>query len=167
MEKNKIINNIFFILLIVNIVVLFISIKETFSLNELTFKSKIIKDNINNNCSGNDIFFISECLNKELKRFYYYNYSNINKKLSLQELKEQGGVCLHYANWYKEQFISLGAKDITGKRLLKEKEIYNYYVETVEFSTNNMTSHMVTIVSNDDGYCLLDMINMNCLKFEK
>jgi len=136
----------------------------------------LIIDNPNNsinlgekdlNCSNKDIFTTSHCLGDELNEFYNYNISNVGKGLNLSELKEQGGVCEHYADWYKDNFINLGAeqnKQIEWQPIQKTNP--KFYISEIVFSIDNETAHVISIVSNKEGYCLLDMLDVNCWRFE-
>ena len=47
------------------------------------------------NCSNLSLDDTSYCLKTELSKWYKYNISNIGKDLSIEELKERGGVCSH------------------------------------------------------------------------
>lgn len=119
------------------------------------------------NCSNKDIFTSSYCLENELNTFFNYNISQTGKELNLSELKEQGGVCEDYSGWYKDNFINLGArenKQITWQP--KEKINPEFYISEIVFSINNETAHVISIVSNKDGYCILDMLNVECWRFE-
>lgn len=97
-------------------------------------------------CSGNNLFNTSKCLRNELKTFYKYNSSNIGKKLSLEALKEQGGVCEHYSQWYKSQIDSL--KGFYGKEVIVD--------------IDEEVAHQLTVISNEEGYCILDQTIINC-----
>lgn len=86
---------------------------------------------------------------KNVSEFYNYNLDNIMKKLSEQELRDSGGVCWHYADYY----VKLASYDgFKAKKLI--------------FPTSNNSSHAVTSVANENGYCILsnDMI-LGCGKF--
>lgn len=81
----------------------------------------------------------ADCLNEELKTFYNYNAENVGKKLlSLKELKEEGGVCYHYAHWYCDMAEELG-----------------YHCKTASFSVGEY-GHKIAIVSDDTSYCVMD-----------
>lgn len=96
------------------------------------------------NCNM-DLKNTSECLNTKLLTFFKYNISNINKQLTLDELKEQGGVCWQYADWYISQI---------NKSM--------FYTEILRFPTGNGSGHAVALMSNEEGYCILDQAEVNC-----
>lgn len=95
-------------------------------------------------CEDGNYKDVSRCLNDEFSKFYFFNMTNVGKKLNESEFKEQGGVCRHAAEWYKGKAESLGLK----------AEISKIY------GTN--FSHVFTIIydyyDNGEirGYCVLD-----------
>jgi hypothetical protein len=96
-------------------------------------------------CLNNtDINIATNCLRRELSSFYNYNLSNQNKTLSLDELKAEGGVCWHYAEWYRDNALALGfdAKAV----LIKMGDKY----------------HKVAILSDKDTYCIADQMYVVC-----
>ena len=107
-----------------------------------------ISENIIDGCKNLNIFNTAVCLRKNVKSFYNYNESNIGKSLTFEELKQQGGVCSHYSLLYYNAGKTLG-----------------FYSEEVTISYDEDIGHIFTIISNADGYCLLDEINIQCYKF--
>ena len=95
-------------------------------------------------CEDGNYRAVSECLNDEFGRFYFFNISNVGKQLTEEEFRDQGGVCRHAAEWYKEKAEAMGLKADYAK-------IYG---------TN--FSHVFTIIydyyDNEEirGYCILD-----------
>ncbi len=78
----------------------------------------------------------------EVGRFYNYNISNANNKLTINELKTQGGVCRHYATYYVERAKEMG-----------------FMGQTVSFWGNNKSQgHMISLIYDDKlkEYCILD-----------
>jgi len=92
-------------------------------------------------CNQTDLKQASKCALEELKGFYYYNISNIGKKLDFETLKQEGGVCSHYADWY-----------------IKKGEELGFYTKRVIIKTNKKTSHAFAIWSDEEGYVILDQI---------
>lgn len=84
-----------------------------------------------------------------VNEFYYYNLSNAEIELSLDELKEQGGVCSHYSKLY----VDLAQKD-------------GFNAEYVKFDTG-INAHAVAIIANEGGYCVLDQTSGWCTQFRK
>ena len=123
---------------------------------QLVYSAPEIKSDLdyisyNDNCTGLDLLNSAECLNNELKGFYKYNLSNVHKKMELPELKETGGVCWHYADWYMQNMASLGYKS-----------------ERVNFFGDD-EGHTFTIAWDNgmNHYCLLDQLNYECWGFKK
>jgi hypothetical protein len=98
-------------------------------------------------CQG-DIFETVHCLNQEFNSFYVFNYSNAGKRLTYEEFKSQGGVCLHSTIWYQKQLEGLG---------------YETFITPVNLKQN--MSHVILIASSKEGYCLIDQNYINCVEF--
>lgn len=109
-------------------------------------------------CRSDDLMMTSECLRKQIMQFFKFNITNIDlyrsgkaiwqEKIDWDVIKEQGGVCWHYARWYYDR-----AKELNLSATLP-------YIKN-----NETTAHMVAIISDDDEYCLLDQINKpSCYK---
>lgn len=98
----------------------------------------------NSSCYNLSLEDTAKCLNNELSSFYFYNLSQIGKKLTDEELKENGGVCTNAAEYYKEKAESLG---FYGS--LCDMNIYT------DLSGVNHW-HQIAIISNEDGYVVLD-----------
>jgi hypothetical protein len=69
---------------------------------------------------------------------YKYNISNV-RNTNLSDIKTQGGVCWQYADIY-ENYLS-------NKSIFTKKEI---------IQINGSTLHEFLIISNHEGYCILD-----------
>lgn len=80
---------------------------------------------------------------ENLSEFWKYNISNIRKDLSDEELKEEGGVCWQYSDWYVEQAKSRG---LMGKK--------------IEFWGSEDIGHAIAIVYDKEisQYCILDQM---------
>ena len=154
-------------LLIYGICIAFVVITIAVIINIIFLGPIPDKQNLSENlsCEGKDIFETSNCLKNELSEFFNYNISNKGKDLNLSQLKEQGGVCRHYADYYMDNFLKLGARAINLKQYYKE-DTPPYYVSEFVFPVTNKTSHVITIVSNEDGWCSLDQLEVKCWKFK-
>lgn len=100
------------------------------------------------NCEGLDLKNTALCLKAELSEFYNYNPNNLGVELSFEELIEQGGVCSHYSDWYNSRAEDLG-----------------FYTERVIIDVNEELAHAFSVISNDEGYCILDQLNIWCTEF--
>ena len=110
---------------------------------------RLITSGIANSCSG-DLEEKVNCLQEQLEGFYKYNYSNVGKPLNLDELKEQGGVCSHYSEWYVDNLNSL-----------------NVSAFTLLFEIDDKNSHEIALAHDDKGYCMIDQLSINCVEYAK
>lgn len=111
-------------------------------------------------CENLSLIEGAECVNEIVKGFFVYNISNIDKNLSFQKLKEEGGVCSHWS----ELYCSVG-------------DNLNYYTQNVTFKTesvnitkNNKTQeydilHKNCIWSDSSGWVILDQQKLFHFKF--
>lgn len=81
----------------------------------------------------------------EVKSFYKYNESNIGKTLMDEQLKTEGGVCNHYADYYEKLAKADG-----------------FYSGTYLMQLNQSRNHKVAFMSDNSGYCLLDQTSIYC-----
>lgn len=108
---------------------------------------------VTQDCSDLNMVDTAKCLNKELKEFYNYNLSNTylywNKgKPKIKDwnrIKEEGGVCWHYAEWYVINAKELG---FHGERIV------------VDYDLNDFDHAIALITNNKDEYCLLDQTKL-------
>lgn len=99
-------------------------------------------------CNNDSIINYSKCLRDEVATWYSYNYSNIHHNLTEEQLKEQGGVCWQYADYYSSKAASMG-----------------YYTQNVIIRSSNHSRHEFSVISNEEGYCILDQKNKWCFEF--
>lgn len=104
-------------------------------------------DDIKESCSGLNIFESSNCVLKTTKNFYKYNLDNIGKTLDFQTLKEEGGVCSSWSDYYDDLGDEFGFN--TKNVLIKTSENY----------------HEFNVWSNEEGYCIMDQTKSFCVKF--
>ena len=117
--------------------------------NEALFYSKSPETSkLNSTCSDLSLNDTAFCLRDKLKTWYNYNESNVYKELTEDELKSQGGVCWHYARWYEEQAKNLG-----------------FYTKEVSIDVNESLAHVFTVISDDEGYCVVDQTKATCNEF--
>ena len=120
----------------------------------------------NLNCSKDNLINISLCLGYQLETWYNYNISNTGKELTMEELKLNGGVCSHFAEWYKQELIKLGGTYLNDEdKLLIQQNDSNFYITKGKFPVTKDISHVVTIVSDNHYYCVLDQLNIKCTEF--
>lgn len=95
------------------------------------------KQNIIDDCKNLSLVRTARCLQQNIKTFYKYGWSAYEP--TFQELKIDGGTCMDWSNLYKELGFELG-----------------YYSETIEINMTQTNGHMVAMISNNQGYCILD-----------
>lgn len=105
---------------------------------------------VKDNCDNISLFLTADCLNNQVKSFFKYNITNINKEMNLSELKELGGVCWHYSQYYYDNINS-----------------NKFYKKMISMDIDEKSAHMVTLISDETGYCILDQSNYNCIGFTK
>lgn len=127
-------------------IVLFLVILSSFLFGALIERDQQISPDMfvdfksnNEDCQGLNLEDSAECLWEEQGEFYNYNSSNIGIVLSLKELKEQGGVCSHYANWYVERGRELG-----------------FYSKHISMDINETIGHRIAVISDNTGYCIME-----------
>ena len=100
---------------------------------------------IESSCKGINIYDAVYCLRYKLAEFYNYNLSNANAQLTEEQLKKEGGVCWHYAEWYATQARGLG-----------------FYATTIKMQVDENTNHEIALVSKGNVYCRLDQLDVEC-----
>lgn len=102
------------------------------------------------NCSGLNLTRTAWCLEDRLAKFYRYNVTNVDRNLSLEQLKAEGGVCWQFSDWYADNIKSLG----------------NFHASEVIIDTGRDTRHEYAVISDGSGYCILDQLNVHCTRLE-
>lgn len=102
----------------------------------------------NSNCSNLDLINTSKCLNSQFKEFFVYNLSQKNSKLTLEQLKKDGGVCSHASKYYSDNANDLGFFGTTCS--------FNVSKENGTITVR----HQIAIISNSSGYVVLDQRNI-------
>ena len=94
-----------------------------------------------NLCSNLTIHEAAKCARDLTEPFYIYNMTNIDTDLNLEQLKEVGGVCWHWANYYCDIGEELG-----------------YYTYQPMFRYDEDNKHQICIWSDDTGYVVIDQL---------
>lgn len=102
---------------------------------------------VNTQITQTDLEMKATRLHNEVAQFYHYNRTNFGRTLSDQELRVQGGVCQHYANYYVARAQQMG---ITARYVF--------------FNLNETENHAVAIISDSTGYCVLDQLVQRCVR---
>jgi len=105
-------------------------------------------ENIAKACSSENLLESAECVTQLTRQFYKYNWDNLDKELDFQTLKEQGGVCTSWSDYYNEVGQNLG-----------------FYTENIIIKVEDGLSHEFNVWSNKDQYCILDQTEATCIGF--
>lgn len=111
---------------------------------------KPILTNISNNydCNNLNLMNTSDCLVNEVSKWFIYNMTNWQKNITEEQLKNEGGTCWAYADWYDSQVKNLG-----------------FNSTEVIIPSGKISTHKFTVISNEEGYCILDQIYTWCFEF--
>jgi len=91
----------------------------------------------------------SYCLKNYVGEIYKYNVTQDIKKLTLEELKENGGDCKNWAELYYDYGKELG-----------------FYVRRPLIDIDKRSAHTFTVISDETGYCILDQLSIKCVELE-
>lgn len=138
-KQNKILTICFFIVVFVFFLLIFFYINTHPAFER---EGEIGKDVYPIGCNNLTLVDTSYCLRDYIEPFFKYNYTEDKIKLNFSELKERGGDCKDWS----ELYVSLGRN-------------LGFYSSTTFFSINETSAHMIAIISNEEAYCVLDMID--------
>ena len=128
----------------------------------------LLETESNQECLRDDLVNISLCLRDNLKQWYNYNLSNTGKELTFKELTDLGGVCSHYAEWYKQELIKLGGTYLDDEnKKFNQKNESKFYITKNHIPVKKDLGHIYTVVSDSNHYCVLDQLNVNCWGFKQ
>jgi hypothetical protein len=100
------------------------------------------REEILSRCSNLDLEKTCTCLRDNIVTFYKYTPTT-EDYYDLDNLKLKGGDCLNWAMFYSDLGEDLG-----------------FYTSTIMIKSSEERNHAFTILSNEDGYCLLDLTRM-------
>lgn len=87
-----------------------------------------------------------ECVYYKVFPYYKYNLTDDNISISNDSLLKIGGDCRNWVNFYNNVSSYMG---------------YNSGV--VRLNVNESTNHVFGIYFNQDGYCKIDQLNIDCV----
>ena len=140
----KLLNTLLVVFILVLIILITPIILAQYSKDEI---SEI--DDVANSCRDSSLEDAGSCVVKITSDFYKYNVENVGKDLSFSELKEEGGVCSSWSEYYTE----------IGKNL-------GYNAENVIISISENIDHEFSVWSNEKSYCVIDQISINCTELQ-
>lgn len=100
-------------------------------------------------CKNDSLPRTAQCLRNYVRSFYNYTIREDTIK-SLEDIQQNGGDCYDYSNLYRSMGEELGL-----------------YAKVYRFHVNETLDHAVTILSSDEGYCLMDQQDYTCKYFEQ
>jgi len=100
-------------------------------------------------CQNLSLEETADCLTRYVKTFYNYTITDDEDTLTLQELKKKGGDCKNYAELYKKLGEQLG-----------------FHSKYVEMRNYGDVGHAITILSDNEGYCILDLKSYHCRRLK-
>jgi len=109
------------------------------------------------NCSGMNLSDTAYCLNDYVNDIFIYNLTDDSRHLSLNELKERGGDCRDWVEFYSENLNKYGFDTKKERIFVKKIERDN---ETIS------VFHKFLIAYSSTAYCIVDMENTFCFKYE-
>jgi len=122
------------------------------------------EDELINNCDipNASISKKMNCVEDYVNTFYKYNSTDDNMVLSFEELKSQGGDCRNWARLYER----------IGKAYDYEVKIESLFVKEIEIEMHGVIKkgnlhHTVTIISNEEGFCLASNNLIKCGEYPK
>jgi len=94
------------------------------------------------------------CLNDFARDNFYYNVTDDDWDLTIQDMIERGGDCRDWTNFYQDYMEYYGYGNSQRVKIFVEKEgITSYY-------------HVFLIISHSSGYCHMDIKDLQCYKYK-
>jgi len=156
MNKIKILVSGILIIVIVSLIIISFNFDKELSSevahskeNKTLFKINYSSENsIRLNCANLSLEYTVDCLVENIKPIFNYTETSDTVFLKFEEIKERGGDCRDWTMLYS--------------RLIPT----TFYKREVSMRADKKTSHIVLIISDSTGYCLLDMEDYDCWRFE-
>jgi len=100
-------------------------------------------------CQNRGVEDSSKCVLDITKGFYKYNIDNVSQDLTFDELKEEGGVCSSWSDYYSDIGKSLG-----------------FNTKNVVIPVEGNVYHEFSVWSAEDAYCVLDQTEVMCVELQ-
>ena len=98
------------------------------------------------NCENQSLEATARCLRNYVNTFYNYTVRD-DIPQSLESLKKNGGDCYDYSRLYVELAKNLG---------------FNGKTVRIDSPPKDEWAHAVAVISNSEGYCILDQLSFGC-----
>ena len=95
------------------------------------------EQDIVNDCQNLSLKRTAKCLNQNIRTFYKYDFTVYEP--TFEEMKVHGGVCTDWSRLYQRLGEDLG-----------------FYSQIITINMSDLSGHMITMISNNRGYCILD-----------
>lgn len=102
----------------------------------------------NTSCDSGHLVVDADCMIEFVRPIFKYNDTKDKVVLNYKEIRERGGDCQNWALFYE-----------------RLAELNGYDSKVVNFKINDTHSHVVTIMSGQKGYCVLDQLYYKCVFF--
>ena len=105
-------------------------------------------DDIITDCEGSDFRIDGklECIKTHVLRFYSHQVRPDEQNISFATLMNEGGDCANWAEFWL----------YIGKGL-------GFHGQTIRIPVNSTLGHKFTLITNEQGYCTIDQITLNCV----
>ena len=148
-------SKIFLSLIILSLAVITIYNFELVFNNEVETNNKILHGCSGPECSNLSFQLTAICLNNYVREMpFVYNITDDDVDLTIQDLKERGGDCRDFTNFYLEymEFYGYDQDNQIVKGLVEKNEtVAIYHVSLMSFDST--------------GYCHFDMTDLECYKY--
>lgn len=106
----------------------------------------LMKNILTSECKNDSLVNAVHCLNDDFNSWYFFNISQSGKKLSEEELINEGGVCSQASEWYLNHAQQLGY----------EGKLISF------FASDSDVGHQVVVLYDKqlENYCIIDQKNI-------
>ena len=94
------------------------------------------------------------CLNDFARGNFYYNVTDDDWDLTIQDMIERGGDCRDWTNFYQNYMEYYGFDNSQRVKIFVEKE------------GGALVYHVFLIASHSSGYCHMDIKDLQCYKYK-
>ena len=110
--------------------------------------SNITQQNILESCKNLNLENTAFCLKNNIKPFYKFKERNDNLKIPFSMLRDYGGDCKDWSEFYNDSLSKLG---YNAEYIILQNDTFAHtHLITWEFNNNQTT------------YCSIDQLNINC-----
>jgi len=150
--KNKLKETLIILTSLLVITIFLYNLNVTINFDFMNQNVSYSEQKIINNCNGLNLKSTAYCLTNSINKFYKYNNTNdyYARTITIEEIQKIGTDCGGYSYLYERLSDGLG---FTSKT-------YQIDIDGEDYS------HRIMIMSNEEGYCILDQQSYECFMFE-